>query len=93
MSYRIPTADIKLDLLELEDDIITFVDTVKAAHVSAWASIGGYTGSQFFSTAVGNEANRTAFVTTVLDFAREYELDGLDFEYVAPFLSLFRLQC
>jgi chitinase len=47
-------------------------------------SIGGWTGSRFFSTSIGSAENRTAFVKTCLDFVSEYDLDGLDFEYVFP---------
>ncbi|KAI3604910.1 glycoside hydrolase family 18 protein [Moniliophthora roreri] len=54
---------------------------VKAAHennVKAQVGIGGWTGSQFFSTAVASQ-NRTAFVNTVVAFAKKYDLDGLEF--------------
>lgn len=44
-------------------------------------SIGGWTGSRYFSSNVGSAKNRTAFVKTVTDFAAEFNLDGLDFEY------------
>lgn len=47
-------------------------------------TIGGWTGSQYFSSAVATEANRTAFVKTVMDLVSKYDLDGLDFEYVFP---------
>jgi chitinase len=39
-----------------------------------------WTGSRFFSTAVGSPANRTAFVRTITNFAQEHNLDGIDFE-------------
>ena len=45
-------------------------------------SIGGWTGSRYFSSNVGSAKNRTAFVKTVTDFATKFDLDGLDFEYV-----------
>ena len=45
-------------------------------------TIGGWTGSQYFSSAVATDANRTAFVNTVLGLVSKYNLDGLDFEYV-----------
>lgn len=51
-------------------------------------TIGGWTGSQYFSSAVATEANRTAFVKTVLSLVDKYDLDGLDFEYVGPSESL-----
>ena len=31
---------------------------------------------------MGSAENRTAFVKTVTDFAKKYDLDGLNFEYV-----------
>jgi chitinase len=52
--------------------------------VKALVSLGGWTGSQWFSTAVGDSANRTAFVKTVLNFANKYELDGIDFDWEYP---------
>lgn len=56
---------------------------VKAAHkhgVKALISVGGWTGSRFFSTAVADAKNRTAFVNTIVKFALKYNLDGVDFE-------------
>ena len=47
-------------------------------------SVGGWTGSLYYSTAVGSPANRTAFVKTVTSLATQYNLDGIDFEYVSP---------
>ena len=46
-------------------------------------SVGGWTGSRYFSPAVATADNRTAFVKTIVDFATKYKLDGIDFEYVA----------
>ena len=50
--------------------------------MKALLTIGGWTGSQYFSSAVATEVNRTAFVKTVLNLVDKYDLDGLDFEYV-----------
>lgn len=50
--------------------------------VDAILSIGGWTGSQYFSIAMATPANRTAFVQAVLDLVSKYDLDGIDFEYV-----------
>jgi chitinase len=58
--------------------------------VKAIVTIGGWTGGRWFSTDVGNAANRTAFVKTVLNFAKKYDLDGLDFESVHPLLYSVR---
>jgi len=56
-------------------------------HVNAILSIGGWTGSQYFSSAVATEANRTAFAQTVMKTVSKYNLDGVEFE-CARFLSL-----
>lgn len=56
-------------------------------HVNAILSIGGWTGSQYFSSAVATEANRTAFAQTVMKTVSKYNLDGVEFE-CAYFLSL-----
>jgi chitinase len=50
------------------------------------ASIGGWSGSQFWSTNVASDDSRKKFVQTVTDFAKTYALDGVDFEWViSPF--------
>jgi chitinase len=51
-----------------------------AQGVKARVSIGGWTGSRFWSTSVGSAKNRTAFVKTCLDFVKKYDLDGFDIE-------------
>jgi chitinase len=44
-------------------------------------SIGGWGGSQYFSSAVATAANRTAFAQTVMKAVSQYKLDGIEFEY------------
>lgn len=50
-------------------------------------SIGGGTGGIWFSTSVGSAANRTLFINALTKMVTEYNLDGLDFEYVLVHLS------
>lgn len=62
--------------------------------VNATLSIGGWGGSQYFSTAVA-PANQSQFVQTVVKLATQYGLDGIDFEYVSsssPSISPFLRQ-
>ncbi len=59
------------------DGLLTALQGVKAL-----LTVGGWTGSQYFSSAVATEENRTAFVNTVMSLVDKYQLDGLDFEYV-----------
>ncbi|KAL0579745.1 hypothetical protein V5O48_002239 [Marasmius crinis-equi] len=61
-----------------------FVKEAHKHHVGALVSIGGWAGSQHFSTNVGSAENRTAFVKTVTDFADKYDLDGIDFDWEYP---------
>ncbi|KAK1222182.1 hypothetical protein PQX77_014980 [Marasmius sp. AFHP31] len=61
-----------------------FVKAAQENGVKAMVSLGGWTGSRFFSTAVGSAANRTNFVKIVTDFAVEHKLDGLDFDWEYP---------
>jgi len=62
-----------------------FVQEAHLNRVNALVSIGGWTGSRYFSSNVGSAKNRTAFVKTVINFAKKYHLDGLDFDWEFPF--------
>ncbi len=64
--------------------------SVRSSHlatkgVKALVSIGGWTGSLYYSANVATAENRTAFVKTVVDLATTYNLDGIDFELVISF--------
>ncbi|KAF9266291.1 glycoside hydrolase [Marasmius fiardii PR-910] len=62
----------------------SFVTAAHENHVKASVSIGGWTGSRWWSTAVGSAHNRTTFVKTVTEFADQFDLDGLDFDWEYP---------
>ncbi|KAJ8076967.1 hypothetical protein PM082_001390 [Marasmius tenuissimus] len=85
-SFAITTEDPRLISLNgSEPDLLPeFVKTAHQHHVGALVSFGGWTGSRFFSPAVGSPENRTAFVKTVTDFATKYDLDGIDFDWEYP---------
>ncbi|KZV65853.1 glycoside hydrolase family 18 protein [Peniophora sp. CONT] len=84
-SFAETTADGGLTLNGSEPDLLpSFVKTAKEHDVKALVSVGGWSGSLWFSTAVGSSENRTAFVDTVNAFAEEYDLDGLDFDWEYP---------
>ncbi|KAI9571659.1 glycoside hydrolase family 18 protein [Boletus coccyginus] len=60
---------------------------VRQAHkhgVAAHIAIGGWTGSIWFSSNIATPENRTAFVKTVADFAEQYHLDGVGFDWEYP---------
>jgi chitinase len=43
-------------------------------------SVGGWSGSQFFSSAVSTDANRTAFANAILAVVSQYQLAGIEIE-------------
>jgi hypothetical protein len=55
--------------------------------VSAILSIGGWSGSQYFSTAVATDANRTAFAKAILNVTSTYQLDGIQIECALLYFS------
>lgn len=85
-SFAETTPDVNvLSLANSNEELLPeFVKTAKENGVKASVSIGGWSGSRFFSTAVATEANRTAFVKTVADFADKYQLDAIDFDWEYP---------
>ena len=44
--------------------------------MAALLTVGGWTGSRYFSTAVGSAENRTQFARALLDIVDKYNLDG-----------------
>ena len=52
----------------------------KCQRVRAILSVGGWTGSQYFSSAVATDANRTAFAKAIMGVVSQYNLDGVEFE-------------
>ncbi|KAF9567358.1 chitinase [Agrocybe pediades] len=85
-SFAETTSDVHaLDLSGSNPDLLPqFVSEAHKNGVKALVSIGGWTGSTGFSLNVGSEKNRTAFVKTVTDLAKKYNLDGLDFDWEYP---------
>lgn len=79
------TANGSVDLSKsAPESVPEFVAAAKQNNVKALISIGGWTGSRHFSTSVGSAANRTAFVKTVTDLVKQYDLDGVDFDWEYP---------
>ncbi|CAA7261830.1 unnamed protein product [Cyclocybe aegerita] len=85
-AFAITTPDANTLALDASDEELLpqFVSTAHQNGVKASLSIGGWTGSRYFSSNVGSARNRTAFVKTVTDVATKYSLDGLDFDWEFP---------
>ncbi|CAK5272817.1 unnamed protein product [Mycena citricolor] len=90
MTFAFATTTPDSSTIALDDQsaalLPTFVATAQANGVSALLSIGGWTGSMYYSSAVASAANRTSFAAAVLGLVSTYQLDGIDFECV-PLLS------
>lgn len=76
------TSDVtQLAITSQDEQVIPQI--VQAAHahnVTVSISVGGWTGSRFFSTAVATPQNRTKFINTLANFVEKWDFDGLDFE-------------
>lgn len=83
-SFALTTPDVNVVNITDPDVFKDFVSTAHANNCSASISVGGWTGSQFFSTAVGSAENRTAFVKTLTALVTDNNLDGLDFDWEYP---------
>ncbi|EJD05434.1 glycoside hydrolase [Fomitiporia mediterranea MF3/22] len=85
-SFAETSGDENMVTLEESDAQIlpTFVSLAHQNNVKSILSVGGWGGSRFYSTAVANEANRTAFVQALLSLVSQYNLDGLDFDWEYP---------
>ncbi|KAL0565189.1 hypothetical protein V5O48_016839 [Marasmius crinis-equi] len=81
----VPSAELKtLNMSGSGPDVFPdWVKTAKANNVKALVSIGGWTGSIYWSNAVA-PANRTKFIQTITQFASSNKLDGLDFDWEYP---------
>jgi len=91
MAYAFGVTTPKPSVISLEpSDQQLLPQFVAAAHkhgVKASLSIGGWTGSRYFSTNVGSSKNRTAFLQAVTNLVQQYSLDGVDFDWEFPGLQ------
>ncbi|KAI0263099.1 glycoside hydrolase [Gloeopeniophorella convolvens] len=85
-SFGVTTPDVNTIGLQDSDKQLLpqFVQTAQQNNVHAVLSIGGWTGSQYFSTAVATDANRTAFAKAVMGVVSQYKLDGIEFDWEYP---------
>jgi len=88
MTYAFATTTPDVNTLAITDQdkqiIPQFVSAAHSHNVTVSISVGGWTGSRWFSTAVGSAKNRTAFVKTLSNFVNTYKFDGIDFDWEYP---------
>ncbi|KAI3604579.1 glycoside hydrolase family 18 protein [Moniliophthora roreri] len=85
-AFAVTTPDVTRLSLEASDEELLprFVQAAHQNNVKATLSIGGWTGSRYFSTNVGSAQNRSELVKTAVDVVKKYGLDGLDFDWEYP---------
>ncbi|KAG6833050.1 hypothetical protein H0H87_012061 [Tephrocybe sp. NHM501043] len=83
-AFAVTTPDINSLPIASNESFPDFVTQAKSNNVKALLSIGGWTGSRFFSNHVATEQNRTAFVNTCYNLLKNNNLDGLDFDWEYP---------
>ncbi|GAA6041633.1 hypothetical protein JCM8097_007781 [Rhodosporidiobolus ruineniae] len=64
--------------------IVDFVTRAKAAGVTTSYTIGGWTGSQYFSTHVSTPTNRVLFANALVAVMNTYGFDGIDIDWEYP---------
>jgi len=65
----------------------TLQQVVQLAHshnVKVLLSIGGWTGSQYFSTMAASSSNRRTFTSACQQLVKQYNLDGIDIDWEYP---------
>ncbi|KAF9226582.1 glycoside hydrolase family 18 protein [Gyrodon lividus] len=60
------------------------VPAAHAASTNVMLSIGGWTGSKYFSSAVSTPQNRITFINNIYDVYKQYNLDGIDIDWEYP---------
>ncbi|KAG6851817.1 hypothetical protein C0991_005770 [Blastosporella zonata] len=83
-AFAVTTPDVSSLPIASNDSFSEFVTLAKNNGVKALLTVGGWTGSQYFSRHVGDAQNRTAFVNTCYNLLMNNNLDGLDFDWEFP---------
>ncbi|KIM46067.1 glycoside hydrolase family 18 protein [Hebeloma cylindrosporum] len=86
-AFAVPNSDFDLKWDEPKNASALLKELVLVAHTQgakAKLSIGGWTGSKHFSTAVATEKSRKKFAKNILATYLEFELDGIDIDWEYP---------
>ncbi|EAU84887.2 chitinase [Coprinopsis cinerea okayama7 len=85
-AFAVPTAEFGLEW-DSDDAPNVLTRLVTSAHLSRCKvklSIGGWTGSKYFSTAVSTSQSRQLFASNILSVYSRYNLDGIDLDWEYP---------
>ncbi|TFK49389.1 glycoside hydrolase [Heliocybe sulcata] len=84
-AFALTTPDSSVSLASSDEQLLPqFVSLAHQNNVKAILTIGGWTGSAYFSSSVATAQNRTGFVNAVMQVVSKYDLDGIDFDWEYP---------
>ncbi|KAF9534200.1 glycoside hydrolase family 18 protein [Crepidotus variabilis] len=85
-AFAVPTLDLGLewDDPRAPDSLHDLVMAAHAHEKKVKLSIGGWTGSRYFSNAVSTEDNRRRFSENIRTLYTAYDLDGIDIDWEYP---------
>ncbi|ORY88714.1 glycosyl hydrolases family 18-domain-containing protein [Leucosporidium creatinivorum] len=66
------------------EDIKSFIKLAKANNVTPIFTLGGWTGSQYFSSLAASASSRTKLAKQLLAFANKYGFEGVDVDWEYP---------
>lgn len=85
-AFALPTANFGLEFTQDDSsDLLTrLVMTGHAAGKRVKLSVGGWTGSTYFSTICSSAGNRQIFINNIMAAVDTYNLDGIDIDWEYP---------
>ncbi|KAJ2721629.1 hypothetical protein GGI07_003813 [Coemansia sp. Benny D115] len=82
-AFAIPQADGSL-AYDNQSAMPALVTQLHSAGTKAIISIGGWTGSNRFSTILKNTTTRSKFLSSIITYVTQYNLDGVDIDWEYP---------
>lgn len=85
-AFALPTAAFGLEFTQDDSSslLTRLVTTAHAAGKRVKLSIGGWTGSTYFSTICASSSNRQTFINNIMLAYDAYSLDGIDIDWEYP---------
>ncbi|KAJ2159827.1 hypothetical protein GGF46_002718, partial [Coemansia sp. RSA 552] len=84
IAFGIPQADGSIQFPDGEDWMPDTISQMHEAGANVLVSLGGWTGSQYFSGIVADEAASETFITNIVTMMKDKELDGIDIDWEYP---------
>lgn len=83
LAFAVPTSDFNIQFTQdasasLLNELVTLAH---ASNTKVMLSVGGWSSSNYFSTAVSTYDNRVLFVNNIVKFAQQFGVDGVDIDW------------